>query len=178
MSQLAFEFEPSPERKAASAVAARAQPLTPEDMARLLAQHPEYCVLRRLVPTLDHCPAPASHPAGVQRVLVRDTKPPACSTPAISSSNWPCCCCRWHCVRSRTSDNPNWFVWPVMPIVDKSLAVSHTHAHQAADVKRLLSLTSRNGCTVSATLPLLFRNASGRPRNSQWETFGRQVEME
>ncbi|MCU0924741.1 MAG: 3'-5' exonuclease [Hydrogenophaga sp.] len=74
MSQLTFEFEPSPERKAAPAVAARAQPLTPEDMAQLLAQHPDYRVLRRLVPVLDHGPAPVSSPAGVQRVLVLDTE--------------------------------------------------------------------------------------------------------
>jgi DNA polymerase-3 subunit epsilon len=74
MSQLAFEFEPSPERKAAPAVAAHAQPLTPEGMAKLLAQHPDYRVLRRLVPVLDHGPSPASRPAGVQRVLVLDTE--------------------------------------------------------------------------------------------------------
>ncbi len=41
-------------------------------MARLLAQHPDYRVLRRLVPVLDHGPAPAD--AGVQRVLVLDTE--------------------------------------------------------------------------------------------------------
>jgi DNA polymerase-3 subunit epsilon len=74
MSQLAFEFEQSPERKASPAVAARAQPLTPEDMAQLLSQHPDYRVLRRLVSTLDHGPAPASSPAGVQHLLVLDTE--------------------------------------------------------------------------------------------------------
>ena len=74
MSQLAFEFEQSQERKTASVVTARTQPLTPEQMAQQLDQHPDYRVLRRLVPTLDHGPAPASHPAGVQRVLVLDTE--------------------------------------------------------------------------------------------------------
>ena len=43
-------------------------------MARLLAQHPDYRVLRRLVPVLDHGPAPDRTPAGVQRVLVLDTE--------------------------------------------------------------------------------------------------------
>lgn len=74
MSQLAFEFDSSQERKAASAVAPRAQSLTPEDMARQLDQHPDYRVLRRLVPALDHGPAPADTGAGVQRVLVLDTE--------------------------------------------------------------------------------------------------------
>lgn len=74
MSQLAFEFESSQEGKTASAVAARTQPLTPEDMARQLEQLPDYRVLRRLVPVLDHGPAPADAGAGVQRVLVLDTE--------------------------------------------------------------------------------------------------------
>ena len=74
MSQLAFEFEPPQERKVASVVAERAQALTPEDMARLLAQHPDYRVLRRLVPVFDHGPAPAGTGAGVQRVLILDTE--------------------------------------------------------------------------------------------------------
>jgi DNA polymerase-3 subunit epsilon len=74
MSQLAFEFEPSQERKVASVVAERAQALTPEDMARQLDRHPDYRVLRRLVPILDHGSAPADAPSGVQRVLVLDTE--------------------------------------------------------------------------------------------------------
>lgn len=74
MSQLAFEFEPSQERKTASAVATRTQPLTPEQMAQQLDQHPDYRVLRRLVPVLDHGQAPADAAAGVQRVLVLDTE--------------------------------------------------------------------------------------------------------
>lgn len=74
MSQLAFEFEQPQERKVASVVAERAQALAPEDMARQLDRHPDYRVLRRLVPVLDHGPAPADAPAGVQRVLVLDTE--------------------------------------------------------------------------------------------------------
>lgn len=74
MSQLAFEFEPSQERQTASVVAARTQPLTPEQMAQQLDQHPDYRVLRRLVPVLDYGPVPTSIPSGVQRVLVLDTE--------------------------------------------------------------------------------------------------------
>lgn len=73
MSQLAFEFEPLQPRPAVAA-ATEAPPLTPEDMARRLDAHPDYRVLRRLVPLLDHGPAPADAPAGVQRVLVLDTE--------------------------------------------------------------------------------------------------------
>ncbi|MBA4261642.1 MAG: DNA polymerase III subunit epsilon, partial [Comamonadaceae bacterium] len=74
MSQLAFEFEPLQERKTASPVAPSGQPLTPENMARQLDQHPDYRVLRRLVPVLDYGSAPADISAGVQRVLVLDTE--------------------------------------------------------------------------------------------------------
>ncbi|MGI9219038.1 MAG: 3'-5' exonuclease [Hydrogenophaga sp.] len=76
MSQFSFDFDPPkapPVEAVPPSTAATAGP-TPEDMARQLDAHPDYRVLRRLVPTLDHGPAPASHPAGVQRVLVLDTE--------------------------------------------------------------------------------------------------------
>lgn len=79
MSQFSFDFDP-PKAPGAEArpplqapAAAPAEP-TPEQMAQRLAQHPDYRVLRRLVPVLDHGPAPDSTPAGVQRVLVLDTE--------------------------------------------------------------------------------------------------------
>lgn len=76
MSQFSFDFDPpkAPPVEAVPPLAAATAGPTPEDMARLLSQHPDYRVLRRLVPTLDHGPSPASHPAGVQRVLVLDTE--------------------------------------------------------------------------------------------------------
>jgi DNA polymerase-3 subunit epsilon len=79
MSQLSFEFEPLQERKAQPAAVAAAPPLTPEDMARQLEQHPDYRVLRRLVPVLDHGPPPApadidALPQAAQRVLILDTE--------------------------------------------------------------------------------------------------------
>lgn len=78
MSQLSFEFEPPQGRNAPHAVADAARPLTPEDMARQLEQHPDFKVLRRLVPVLDHGPLdPAGTDAVAQatvRVLVLDTE--------------------------------------------------------------------------------------------------------
>ncbi|MFC3684704.1 3'-5' exonuclease [Hydrogenophaga luteola] len=78
MSQLSFEFEPPQGRNAPPAVADAARLLTPEDMARQLEQHPDFKVLRRLVPVLDHGPL---DPAGIDaaahatvRVLVLDTE--------------------------------------------------------------------------------------------------------
>jgi DNA polymerase III subunit epsilon len=76
MSQFSFDFDPpAPAPVATSTPAAVLQPEPSlEQMAQRLSQHPDYRVLRRLVPVLDHGPAPASHPAGVQRVLVLDTE--------------------------------------------------------------------------------------------------------
>lgn len=81
MSQLSFEFEPPQGRNATSAVADATQPLTPEDMARLLDQHPDFKVLRRLVPVLDYGPPSASASASTDgrppknpQVLILDTE--------------------------------------------------------------------------------------------------------
>lgn len=79
MSQLSFEFEPPPARKAPSAAPPSAPTLTPEAMALQLEQHPDYRVLRRLVPVLDYGPPPvpavtdAPVPAA-PRVLILDTE--------------------------------------------------------------------------------------------------------
>lgn len=74
MSQFSFDFDP-PQVPAAPAMPAAAvvEP-SPEQMAQRLSQHPDYRVLRRLVPVLDHGPAPANTPAGVQLVLILDTE--------------------------------------------------------------------------------------------------------
>lgn len=71
MSQLGFDFDP-PSDPPPPAPAS-----TPEDMARCLEQHPDYRVLRRLVPRLDHGPAPAgalTEPGRCCRVLILDTE--------------------------------------------------------------------------------------------------------
>lgn len=74
MDQLSFEFEsrsPAP----ASAPAWSALNLAPEQMARVLEQHADYKVLRRLVPKADYGPAPADLvPADARRLLVLDTE--------------------------------------------------------------------------------------------------------
>ena len=79
MSQLSFTFDPPPESKAPPLPAPRAPVLSPEDMARQLEQHPDYRVLRRLVPVQDYGPPPV--PAGTDaaalvapRVLILDTE--------------------------------------------------------------------------------------------------------
>lgn len=79
MSQLSFTFDPPPESKAPPLPASRAPALSPEDMARQLEQHPDYRVLRRLVPVQDYGPPPV--PAGTDapalvapRVLILDTE--------------------------------------------------------------------------------------------------------
>ena len=79
MSQLSFTFDPPPESKAPPLPAPRAPALSPEDMARQLEQHPDYRVLRRLVPVQDYGPPPV--PAGTDaaalaapRVLILDTE--------------------------------------------------------------------------------------------------------
>lgn len=76
MSQFSFDFDPPKPAPVAASAPAAVPPaeLSPEQMALRLDAHPDYRVLRRLVPTLDHGPAPASTPAGVQRVLVLDTE--------------------------------------------------------------------------------------------------------
>lgn len=79
MSQLSFTFDPPPESKAPPLPAPRAPALLPEDMACQLEQHPDYRVLRRLVPVQDYGPPPV--PAGTDapapaapRVLILDTE--------------------------------------------------------------------------------------------------------
>jgi len=79
MCQLSFTFDAPPESKAPPLQAQRAPALTPEDMARQLEQHPDYRVLRRLVPVLDYGLPPV--PAGTDaralvapRVLILDTE--------------------------------------------------------------------------------------------------------
>lgn len=79
MSQLSFTFDPPPESKAPPLPAPRAPVLSPEDMARQLEQHPDYRVLRRLVPVQEYGPPPV--PAGndapalaAPRVLILDTE--------------------------------------------------------------------------------------------------------
>lgn len=78
MSQLSFEFTP-PEQAmppAGSTAAAAGTDLTPEDMAQRLQAHPDYRVLRRLVPVDDHGPAPDAPEDGGGHpwVLVLDTE--------------------------------------------------------------------------------------------------------
>lgn len=79
MSQLSFTFDPPPESKAPPLPAPPAPVLSPEAMARQLEQHPDYRVLRRLVPVLDYGPPPvpavtdAPAPAA-PRVLILDTE--------------------------------------------------------------------------------------------------------
>lgn len=67
---------PAPKRARAKPAAAPPAPtLDPEAAARLLEQHPDFRVLRRLVPITDHGPPPAEvAAAGLQRVLVLDTE--------------------------------------------------------------------------------------------------------
>lgn len=79
MSQLSFTFDPPPESKAPPLPTPRAPALSPEDMARQQEQHPDYPVLRRLVPVQDYGPPPV--PAGTDapalvapRVLILDTE--------------------------------------------------------------------------------------------------------
>lgn len=79
MSQLSFTFDAPPQSKAPPAPGPRAPALSSEDMARLLEQHPDYRVLRRLVPVLDHGPPPVNEsrddPApAVLRALILDTE--------------------------------------------------------------------------------------------------------
>lgn len=74
MDQLSFEFE-SRAPATAPAPAWPAAPLLPEQMARVLEQHADYKVLRRLVPKADYGPAPADlTPGDARRLLVLDTE--------------------------------------------------------------------------------------------------------
>lgn len=74
MDQLSFEFE-SRAPATAPAPAWPAAPLLPEQMARVLEQHADYKVLRRLVPKSDYGPAPADlTPGDERRLLVLDTE--------------------------------------------------------------------------------------------------------
>jgi DNA polymerase III subunit epsilon len=78
MNQFSFEFdEPRPAPLPSSpalhpAQPAPAQPLTPEEMALRLEQDPDFRVLRRLVPTSDFGPPPAT--PDTRCVLVLDTE--------------------------------------------------------------------------------------------------------
>ena len=75
MTQLSVEFVPPPERQAAPGAAAASPALSPEEMARQLEQHPDFRVLRRLVPSLDFgAPPLAEGPGAAPRVLVLDTE--------------------------------------------------------------------------------------------------------
>ena len=80
MTQFSLEFDSPPaDEQPAKAVKPAADALSMEDMARLLAQHADYRVLRRLVPCLDCGPNPtaptsAADACTVQRVLILDTE--------------------------------------------------------------------------------------------------------
>jgi DNA polymerase-3 subunit epsilon len=76
MSQSSFDFDP-PEAPPVGERPSAAAPLEPdvEAMARRLDQHPDYRVLRRLVPRQDHGPPPeGAEQAGVRRVMILDTE--------------------------------------------------------------------------------------------------------
>lgn len=75
MSQLSLEFDSpvDPQTYSGGAVAPAGEP-TPEEMARRLAAHPDYRVLRRLVPVLDYGGEPDAAAAGSPFVLVLDTE--------------------------------------------------------------------------------------------------------
>lgn len=75
MSQLSLEFDSpvDPQTHSGGAVAPAGEP-TPEDMARRLAAHPDYRVLRRLAPVLDYGGEPNAAAAGSPFVLVLDTE--------------------------------------------------------------------------------------------------------
>lgn len=76
MSQLSFEFVPPQERPSLPITNTAAPQLTPEDLAQRLEAHPDYRVLRRLVPVLDYGASPSAHDvnATARRVLVLDTE--------------------------------------------------------------------------------------------------------
>ncbi|MDI3510478.1 MAG: polymerase subunit epsilon [Betaproteobacteria bacterium] len=79
MSQLSFAFETPDEKPALMAGQEPATALSLEDMARRLEAHPDYRVLRRLVPIMDFGPLPASpsavgQPSPGLRILILDTE--------------------------------------------------------------------------------------------------------
>ena len=70
-----FDPTPAPEREAQAVKSKKtttSSSLSPEAMAAALEAHPDFKVLRRLVPRLDYGPVPAG--AKTQRVLVLDTE--------------------------------------------------------------------------------------------------------
>ncbi len=81
MQQFSFEFDPPrPAQPAATPSTAPAAEPSLEAMAQRLEQHPDFRVLRRLVPILDFGPA-ASPTTARQRVLVLDTETTGLSHP-------------------------------------------------------------------------------------------------
>ena len=79
MSQLGFDFDTAPEPEAAPVASAAIASLTPEDMARQLERHPDFRVMRRLVPRPDFGPPPVAASDGAAppvatRVLILDTE--------------------------------------------------------------------------------------------------------
>lgn len=81
MQQFSFEFDPPrPAQPAATPPTAPAAEPSLEAMAQRLEQHPDFRVLRRLVPILDFGPA-ASPTTARQRVLVLDTETTGLSHP-------------------------------------------------------------------------------------------------
>lgn len=81
MQQFSFEFDPPrPAQPAATPPAAPVAEPSLEAMAQRLEQHPDFRVLRRLVPILDFGPA-ALPTAARQRVLVLDTETTGLSHP-------------------------------------------------------------------------------------------------
>lgn len=74
MTQFSFDFDsPRPEAPPVAAPGGTPDALTPEQMAQRLEQHPDYRVLRRLLPCMDFGPNPGG-PGASQRVLVLDTE--------------------------------------------------------------------------------------------------------
>lgn len=79
MSQLSFAFETPDEKPALVAGQEPATALSLEDMAQRLEAHPDYRVLRRLLPIMDFGPLPASpsavgQPSPALRILILDTE--------------------------------------------------------------------------------------------------------
>lgn len=76
MSQLSFEFAPPQERASLPTANTATTQLTPEEMAQRLESHPDFRVLRRLVPVLDYGVSPNGHDVDstARRVLVLDTE--------------------------------------------------------------------------------------------------------
>lgn len=75
-SQLSFEFAPPQEPASLPTANTATTQLTPEEMAQRLESHPDFRVLRRLVPVLDYGVSPNGHDVDstARRVLVLDTE--------------------------------------------------------------------------------------------------------